>query len=328
MHPGNFRVRPAAILCILALAGGLGTAAAQVQPGAASPRSGARMPDAIPQRETLIRLSRPITVEFREQRLADVVAFLRDFSTAEIEPMWRDDRQITGLDPDQLITVNAQNITVLRLIERILEQSQDEFTESTWQMSDTGAIQIGPRERLNRWKRLELYDINDLLMEIPEFADVPLIDLNQALQGTGGGGGGGGGGSSPFRGGEQDRQQERTNRRERAEELANLIRDIVETEQWNENGGTGGSIRVYGGNLIVRAPDYMHRGIRGYPYWPSTATASRTVNGRRYVTLTTDNSISMLAGMALQPVTAGAPGQGGGGGGGNTPGGGPPGGGG
>jgi hypothetical protein len=260
-----------------------------------------------------------------------VISFLRDFTTAEIEPLWMNDRQMTGLDPDQLITVNAQNITVLTLIEKILEQSRDDFTESTWQMSDTGALQIGPRERLNRWKRVELYDINDLLMEIPDYRDVPLIDLNQALQGAGGGGGGGGGGGqSPFGGGGggEDRERERTERRERAEELANLIRDIVETEQWNENGGTGGSIRVYSGNLIVRAPDYMHRGIRGYSYWPSKATASRTVNGRRYVTLTTDNSISALAGMALQPVTAVTPGQGGGGGGGGGGGNAPPGGGG
>src|SRR5690606_18701153 len=101
-----------------------------------------------------------------------------------------------------------------------------------------------------------------------------------------------------------------------AEEIATLIRDVVETEEWIENGGAGGSIRVFRGTLIVNAPDYMHRSISGYPYWPSHITTSRIINGRRYVSLTTDNSISTLAGMALQPVGAGTGGSGGGGGGG------------
>jgi hypothetical protein len=324
MQPGKFRTHRA-IVCTLAIAGTFLSGAALAQPArqAPQPRAGVRMPDPIPQRETLIRLSRPITVDFRDQRLADIIAFIRDFSMAEIEPMWTGDRHSTGLDPDQLITVSVQNVTVLTLIERILEQARDDFSEGTWQMSETGALQIGPRDRLNRWKRVVVYDINDLLMEIPDFPEVPRIDLNQALQGAGGGGGGGGGGQSPFRGGDtEDRERDRQTRDARAEEIADLIREIVESEQWVENGGSGGSVRVFRGNLIVRAPDYMHRGIVGYPYWPSSATASRTVNGRRYVTLTTDNSISALAGMALQPVTATAPGQGGGAGGGGGGGGG------
>lgn len=287
-------------LCALALSAGLAQSAA-AQPAAGAQRTAYRQPDPIPQRETLIRLSRTITVDFNEQRLADVITFLRDYTMAEIEPLWMDDRHSTGLDPERTVTLSARNITVLRLIERILEQARDDFSEPTWQMADTGAIQIGPRDRLNQWKRIVVYDINDLLMEIPEYDEVPRIDLNQALQASGQGGGG----QSPFQGGDDrdDRQRRQGERQERAEALVDLIMEIVETESWVANGGNGGTIRIYRGNLIVNAPDYMHRGIMGYPYWPARATVASMQNGRRYVSLTTDNSISALARMALQPVT-------------------------
>jgi hypothetical protein len=309
MPARNCSIRLALVgTCAAVILAGLAPAAVYAQP-TVPPRQAVRHPDPIPQRETLIRLSRPITVEFRDQRLGDVIAFIRDYSQADIEPLWVEDRNPVGLDPERTVTINARNITVLRFLERILELSEDDFAQYAWQMSDTGAFQMGPKERLNRWKRTEIYDINDLLMEIPDFPDVPRIDLNQALQAAGGGGGGGGGGGqSPFTGDTEDRREREQNRQQRAEEVANLIRDIVETDQWTEMGGSGGSMRIFRGTLIVTAPDYMHRGINGYPYWPSTATTARIIEGRRYVSLTTDNSISTLAGMAVQPVTAVAPG--------------------
>lgn len=295
--------------CVLVAAAGLvPTVSAQSQrPPAAQ---GVQHPDPVPQRETLIRLSRPITVEFTDQRLGDIVTFLREYTTADIEPMWMDDRHATGLDPETRVTVSVRNSTVLQLIERVLDQARDTFSENTWQMSETGAIQIGPKERLNRYTRMVVYDINDLLLIIPDHYDVPRIDLNQALQQSGGRGGGGGG-QSPFQDDQQDREAQRLERDERAREIADLIREIVETEQWIDNGGSAGRIRHFRGNLIVTAPDYMHRGIDGYPYWPAQATVTRNVDGRRYVTLTTDNSISKLSGLANEPVRAGAPGGGG-----------------
>src|SRR5690606_24861250 len=157
--------------------------------------------------------------------------------------------------------------------------------------------------------RVEIYDINDLLMELPTYDEIPRIDLQQALQSSQGGGGGGGG-QSPFREeGNDDRQAQLRERRERAQEVIDLITQLVEPEQWIDNGGTGGSIRYYNGTLIINAPDYMHRGINGYPYWPAAATSSTMVNGRRYVTLTTDTGLSRVNGFGQQPVSAVVGGQ-------------------
>ena len=150
--------------------------------------------------------------------------------------------------------------------------------------------------------RLEIYDINDLLLDVPDYTDVPRIDLQQALQSNQGGGGGG---QSPFREqGQQDRNARLKDRQAKADELTQLITSIVEPDQWVDNGGSGGSIRLYQGTLIVNAPDYMHRGINGYKYWPSQSTQSSMVQGRRYVSLTSDAGLAKVLGFAQSPVSA------------------------
>jgi hypothetical protein len=157
---------------------------------------------------------------------------------------------------------------------------------------------------------VQIYDINDLLMERPDYRDVPRIDLQQALQASQGGGGGGG--QSPFRN-EQDRDDQAARARDRqtkADDLATLIRELVETEQWTENGGSGGSIRFYQGTLIVNAADYIHRAIDGYRYWPANQTvAMKDGKGHRYVSLTGDTGLSRVNGFGQQDVSAVVGGQ-------------------
>jgi hypothetical protein len=87
--------------------------------------------------------------------------------------------------------------------------------------------------------------------------------------GTGGGmfGGGGGGGGGLFGGGtgtgtdRRDREQGRT-RAERAQDLVDLIMDVIEPDIWRENGGPA-SIRYFNGSLIVTAPRHIHEMIGG-----------------------------------------------------------------
>jgi hypothetical protein len=274
--------------------------------GPAAPQTRSVRP-AHPQRDTLQKMMRRITVDFEEKRLEDVINFVRDFTGADLEPLWMDDRNGDGLDKDRLVTIRVENITSLRLMERLLEQARGDFGgDNSWQMSDTGAMQIGPKSRLNRTRRVEIYDINDLITEIPDYREVPRIDLQQALQASQQGGGGGQG---PFREEGQTQEERRQNREERSREIMELIQNLAEPEQWIENGGEGGSMRYWQGALIVNAPDYMHRAINGYPYWPAEGTQRQVVNGRRYVTLDGDTGVSRLNGVGQQPVSAVVGGQ-------------------
>lgn len=267
----------------------------------------------IPQRDTLQKLLKPVTVEFKEHRLEEVVRFVAELTGADVEPMWIDDANPQGLDKDKQITLKANGITALKLLERVLEKATDDGSSktNTWQMTEGGAIQIGPKSRLNNDKRLEIYDIADLLLEVPEFSNAPKFDLQSVLSNSGGSGGSS---QSPFQESQNNtRQGNRTTignadiktKPERAEDLVKIIEEYVETEQWQSQGGSGGSIKYYPpGSLIVNAADYMHRQINGYRYWPQRLTNATLVGGQRYVTLNSSNSINKLDGFANQPISA------------------------
>lgn len=306
----------------LAMFAGLATAqTGQASPGRTETGSALRTTGS-PQRDTLTRMMKPITIAFNETRLEDAVVFIQQVTGADLEIFWADDRNAIGLDKEMSITLPEHRGTALALLEKVLERAQAGAIGgggNTWQLSTSGAMQVGPKERLNAYRRVELYPINDLLLEIPDYGNAPEFDLQSVLQQ--GGQQGGGSGQSPFRNDNQD-PPDRRPIGERADEIIQLLTQLVEPEQWEENGGSGGSIRFFQGSLIVNAPDYMHRQLNGYPYWPSRATRfAMAKDGRRYVTLGVDTAIGTLNDIRNVPVTGVVPGQQGPGGGG-TPGGG------
>lgn len=277
-------------------------------------------------RDTMIRMMKPVTVEFKDQRLEDVMNYIVAVTQADIEVMWLDDHSSAGLEKDKQITLKFASGSALALLEKVLEKVSDEYGTggSTWQMSASGTLQAGPKERLNAWKRVKVYPVKDLLTEVPNFTNAPEFDLQQALQSKKGGGGG----QPPFRQNNTNNQQNQRTTEQKMDDLKKIITELVEREQWTDNGGSGASIQYFQDAFLVNAPDYVHRGLDGYDWWPSEGTRASTVGGRRYVSLSLDSAISTLGEIRKVPVTGVAGGVGGGGGGGTPPGGGPGGGGG
>lgn len=313
---GTKSARTGRVLAVLLTAGAAMSAApALAQPGITG--AGVSGADAVAaattHRSNLARMFRPITTEFTENRLEDVMKFIEDYTGATLEVHWAEGGG-EGLNRDQTITMKVRNLTAMKVLERVLAKAAGDIISggNTWQMTEYGAIEVGPKSVLNKAKRVELYDIHDLLLEIPTYDEVPQIDLQSLLRQAQQGGGGGG--QSPFTN-DRDRQNRRENQKlmeDRGVEIIRLITSLVEPEEWLDNGGEGGTARYYNGNILVNAPDYMHRQIVGYSYWPSH-TAS-VVGGRRYVSLNMDNSIGTIDGITNYPVTAVVPGAGGGGG--------------
>lgn len=293
---------------------GLTTGAlAQPATGTAAPAATGQLAPPKTARENLARLQKNITVEMKEWKLEDVIKFLYNETEAHFEVIWKSGNE-DGLDPEMLITFTAKGLDALTVLEQILvKASGDALTsdeKATWQINSYGAIQLGPRKALNKFKRIEIYDVSDLLFEVPVYDNVPVIDLAQVLQSSGGGkGGGGGGGQSIFGGngggggaggGNQQRQQERRQRRlELVEELKRLLTSLAEKDQWEDNGGSGGTMTVVQGNIIIDAPDYMHRAVAGYPWWPA-AKASDS-KGKRYVSMSGNVEAAKVIG--LTPFT-------------------------
>lgn len=287
--------------------------AVQTVPASAQPAgdAGATRSTGNAQRDTLLKMQRQIGIDLNDTRLEDVLKYIAETTKVTFEPMWKGDR-LDGLDKDQMISMSVKDMPAIMFLEKVMQQVQAETDEEcSWQLTPLGVLQVGTKARLNKFKRIEIYDINDLLFVMPVYNNAPEIDLQQVLQQSGGGGGGGGGGSgqSPFKDNNQKNQgqeQQRT-KEERARDIINLITTFVEPSQWTDNGGEGGTIRYYQGHIIVEGPDYMQRGVNGYPWWPQVRVST---GGKRYVSLNMDTSVSKLNDLRPVPVT----GQAGGGG--------------
>lgn len=300
-------IKGTAVVVMAGLAMGFsGTALAQVD-AAPAPRAPYRVNTGNPARDTLIRLSQRMTMDLEDERVEDVLRFIQESTGTKFEIMWIDQRHAEGLDPEQTVTVSVTNVTALTLLERVLDEVQNDFDGNTWQFNKYGAMQVGPKSRLGRYRRVQLYDIYDLIMDQPDYEEVPEIDLQQSLQQSQSGGGGSS--QSPFDDDDDDNDEDKRTLEDRANEILDIITSLVEPEQWIDNGGESASIRQWNGTLIVNAPDFVHRQINGYSWFPSNLQSSRVVQGRRYVSFNLDTGISKIDGFGQSPVTAVVNGQ-------------------
>ncbi len=236
-------------------------------------------------RQTLMRMMKPVTVDLQDHRLEDVAQFIADVTQADITPLWIDDRNISGLDPDTTVTLSVKNVTALDFLEMVLDKIGTDVSigeGATWQFTKYGGFEFGPKELLNKRRRVEIYDINDMLMDVPDYDNAPEFDLNTVFQ-QGGQQGAGGGGQSPFQ--DQGTDVDRRTYQEKVDDVTDLLTLTVEPEQWLDNGGEAATIRELRGNLFINAPDYIHRQIAGYSWWPSRQQSVKYVNDRRYVSL-------------------------------------------
>lgn len=263
-----------------------------------------------PGRDNVMRLltGKPITIELNEGTpLSSVLEYIERETKAEFEPIWRSDKQPDGMAKDAPVSLNAKEIDPMTFLTKVLAQvgdPADPYLVVTWQLTPNGRIQIGPKAILNTFRRVELYDINQLLFETPFFTQAPEIDLDRVLQG-----GDGGSQGSPFRntGNQPPRTPEQfeEDRRERATEIIGIITQHAEDKQWTSGGGPLPDPRYYEGHIIVDAPDYVHRALDGYSWLPSsqrTIPAGRST--QRFVSMNLDTSNTILTGITQIPVTA------------------------
>jgi len=283
-------------------------------------------------------LTTSVSVKFDQTKAKEAFAYLKQLINVEMVVRWSDDPGASdGLDPEALLTFEMRNAQALVVLERMIDMSTTE--PATWQLRQ-GYLEVGTKSRLNARGSQEtrIYPIRDLLFEAPTFDNAPEFNLSQSVQtggggggaggggggggggfgggggGGAGGGGGGGGGGVPF--GTPGEPPERRAPEEKAEELIELIKSLVEPDVWLDD--SVASIRYYDGSIIVRAPDYVQRQVAGYGSLPAAAPA-RT--GGRYVDITAPIGVSKVTGFGTSTVTGatggGSTGTGGGGSGGS-----------
>jgi len=216
-------------------------------------------------RQTLATLQqqRLPNVEFRDNTLAEALDFLAQVTQINMDVDWEALENV-NITRDEPVSLSLQNVPVQTVLERVLAKVGDpEFGDTAaWAVQD-GMLVVSSDEEIRKNTILDIYDVRDLVVEVPNYDEAPELDLEQILQS--GGGGGGGGGQSPFEDtddqgdfGEDFRPLE-----ERIDEMKDIIREQVDFEGWRENGGNTGFIQDWNGQLIITNTPRNHREIRG-----------------------------------------------------------------
>lgn len=231
-------------------------------------------------------MSTRMTLEVEDQPLEEVLDYIGEITGAQLEPVYLDSINDIGMDPSTPVSIRVRNRPALAVLERVLQHAQradglgDDYT---WQLTEIGTLQCGPKGALDLERRLELYDIADLILVIPDFDNAPDLNLSSS-------GGSSGGGQSPFSGG-SSQDVDAPGQAERIQALVDLIQSTIEPDAWASAGGTGASLTVYSTSLVINAPDYIHRQLAGYDFWPAKYHRVRTDGTKRWVEVRPDPDV-------------------------------------
>lgn len=200
-----------------------------------------------------------IPAQFDGNRLQDVLTFIGTVTNIDLDVDW-ESLSILGIDEDTEVDLNLREVPARVVIDRVLDKvSPDEFSRASWAVDD-GILIVSSDEALRRNTFIVIYDVNDLLYDIPDFVDVPALDLDQILNQSQQGGGGGGG--SIFQ--EEDvADATGLDREELVQRLIDIIQSNVDPDGWIDTAGDTGSITEINGNLIITNTARNHREIQG-----------------------------------------------------------------
>ncbi len=202
-----------------------------------------------------------LLVQWNGVTLRDVVEEIDLQTSVDLVVHWDDFGRGDGLDPNQLLEIRLRQTPSLRRLLDLVVRRASTLEACAWNISESGYIEIGTKEALNQSRYTRVYPVGDILIETPDFENSPQIDFESVL-----GSADGIIGDWIF---EDEDEEDRSEREDRlknmspGERLAELIRSLIETDQWQVYGGEGGSIRFHEPtqSLIIDAPDYMHRQI-------------------------------------------------------------------
>jgi type II secretory pathway component GspD/PulD (secretin)/tetratricopeptide (TPR) repeat protein len=194
-------------------------------------------------------------VEVTDNNLEDVLEYIGTITQLDMDVQW-EQMEAVGVQRESTVSLNLKNVAADVLLDRVIEKVSSEDQNAAWGVVD-GILTVTSDEALRRKTTLHIYDIRDLLIEVPDYDEVPTIDLQSVLQS-----GQGGGGQSPFQDdNEDDEDEDRRTLDERTDDILNIITKIVDSPNWEDNGGDTGQIMKLNGNLIIINTPANHRQI-------------------------------------------------------------------
>ena len=217
-------------------------------------------------------LQTPVSVNFSRNSIQQVVNYMKTVTEVEIYADWRALEGI-GIRPEDEVTLELGRVPAEVALRRVLEQLGDRLDRPQFGIED-GMVVITTEDTLRKRMVTLVYDIRDLLLEVPYFDNAPDFDLGDKVTG----GPASNGGSVSGLAVEVDRERaevfsrdsnasgktRRQSRDQLVDEIVQIIQDVVDPEQgWYDTSGQGGKIQELNGNLIITNTPRNHRAIEG-----------------------------------------------------------------
>ena len=195
-------------------------------------------------------------VALQEVPLDQMLEGIADFAPLNVVVRWQVLEDM-GIERDQPITLQVHNLRLSQVLWLILCEAGGPDVRLAYRV-DPGLLIISSEEDLERDMFVRVYDVSDLLAEVPRFPDGPQVDIAQT---------GGSGSQSVLTdrgGGERESEQPGGQaRQDDAERLIEVITGAIEPDSWLVNGGRG-TIRAWGSLLVVRNSIGVHQALGGY----------------------------------------------------------------
>lgn len=204
-----------------------------------------------------------IPAKLNGTRLADALAYVSATAGVTIDPDWNSLATV-GIQPETPVEIDwPQEASAEVVLKRLLAKASTAGESPADYAVADGIVTVASAADVQRQTVTLLYNITDLLFEVPDFTDVPNLDLAQALRG---GGAAPSGRRNPFdpgagRGGGEEPGSDA--RSQRVREIIRTVQKLVAPDSWRENGGDVGSIQELNGTLLVSTTPRNHAELQG-----------------------------------------------------------------
>ncbi len=188
---------------------------------------------------------------FKEMTLEEFAEWIERKTGANVVVKWKV-LEAAGVEPDAMINLKLKNVTIRKLLELAFKQVTVELEGvELAAKADDNTLIISTRKDLNSELVTRIYDVQALLIIVPNFAGQgmgdPTAGGRSRLSLTGSG--------RPGVGTDPDNEQ-------RAKQLIDTITSSIEPDSWAVNGGKG-TISYYKGRLVVRNNLEVHQLLGG-----------------------------------------------------------------
>jgi general secretion pathway protein D len=212
-------------------------------------------------REARLALARNVPkIVVNQQPFSDVVRLLRQQTGANIVVNWNALAN-AGVQKQTPINLTLRQVPFEKVLSLVLQQAQGSGGTPLGYSISGGVLTISTTDQLAQQKTTRVFNIQDLLVQAPNFT-APTFNLQNQSSTSGvqvssgsSGGGGGAGSSNLFSGaggGEgPGGQQAGKTRAAMVTEITQLIENTVARNSWIDNGGTVGSVREINGQLVI-----------------------------------------------------------------------------